>query len=355
MIEYVSSFLLSRTWCQYDLLPSPSEPSSLVSPSAYLHVSITTTSQSCCSPSPSKFQLVILSLDSSKKSYKTPYILTMLSENPLPGSTWCSSAECEQEIQDLKSELLEFWKQSIALHQENQRLQSCLDIRDKSIKSLKEKNRRLKSTILGGSILPATPGPAKEEGKEEEGEGEKFGRYRFEERGFVIGEALYLNLEPVYFSEPELASDPAEYAKISKPTIASNLSASKQKAVGKKVKGEREGRGRKKRNGRGGIDVSMMKGQEREPFVMEISDPEASTNAQPTLKLLAQSGKKTQSGQGSAVQRLARGPEQHKKSNTCTPVATKRKLAEEEEDCGPEEVTQPRRWKRFRKGGGSRE
>ncbi|KAF3298315.1 hypothetical protein TWF132_000143 [Orbilia oligospora] len=232
----------------------------------------------------------------------------------------CGSPACEQEIQDLKTQVTEAWKQRMDLHQENQRLQTCLDLRNESIAALRQKTKSLKLSLKapGKAVVRNPSGNSSL--------ADQFERYKFEDEGSAIVNSLCLKLQPSYFSDPEPVTNPGEYANISKSTII---------------------------GGAGGRE-------DKHSFVMEISDLEdnAQINTKPLLekRTSSQSGKPTLKGQGSAVQPSAGGSEQHTESNTpvTSGVRKKRRNGEErEEDDGEGGAMAPSREKRKKTKGGT--
>ncbi|KAF3208796.1 hypothetical protein TWF192_002906 [Orbilia oligospora] len=154
----------------------------------------------------------------------------------------CSSSACEQEIQDLKTQVTEAWKQRMDLHQENQRLQTCLDLRNESIVALRQKNRSLKLSLkASGKAAARNPSgnssPA-----------DQFERYKFEDEGSAIANSLCLKLQSSYFSDPEPVTNSGEYANISKSTIIGGAGG-REDNRGLKKKGEEKGKKGRKRKG----------------------------------------------------------------------------------------------------------
>ncbi|KAF3153264.1 hypothetical protein TWF594_000290 [Orbilia oligospora] len=154
----------------------------------------------------------------------------------------CGSPACEQEIQDLKTQVTEAWKQRMDLHQENQRLQTCLDLRNESIVALRQKNKSLKLSLKapGKAVVRNPSGNSSL--------ADQFERYKFEDEGSAIVNSLCLKLQPSYFSDPEPVTNPGEYANISKSTIIGGAGGREDKR-GLKKKGEGKGKKGKKRKG----------------------------------------------------------------------------------------------------------
>ncbi|KAK6339658.1 hypothetical protein TWF718_009053 [Orbilia javanica] len=197
-----------------------------------------------------------------------------------PFTPACSSAACELEIQDLKSQLLEAWKLRMELHQENQRLQTCLDLRDKNIFALRQKNKTLKSALNSSATatgcLPDTASPTPNEPEYVE-ETTKFERYKFEEKGHAIATALSLNLQSGYFSDQEPATNPSACPNISNPTISRDRKKDKSNTRWRKERKEGMRKENLAKDKSSMSNVSIQKGHYKEPFFMEISDLEEST------------------------------------------------------------------------------
>ncbi|KAK6337824.1 hypothetical protein TWF696_001303 [Orbilia brochopaga] len=94
-------------------------------------------------------------------------------------------AHCEEEILDLKKQLLQAWQEKLELHKENQRLQATLDRRQ----SLIDEQQLQIDELLERPARAPKPDTTE--------------RYKFEEEGGLLASQRSLNIQHVYASDPE--------------------------------------------------------------------------------------------------------------------------------------------------------
>ncbi|KAF3923216.1 hypothetical protein ABW20_dc0110308 [Dactylellina cionopaga] len=169
-----------------------------------------------------------------------PHLPSLYVPMACPTTNICLFETCNKENQDLKTELLKTWKQCLRLHQESQRLQKCLDLRDKTLKALRGQNKRLRTSLKASSSRRRIPTPERCEIGDDDGK--RVERYKFEEIHGVLANSLSLNLQQTYVSDQEPVTDQNEYAALSTSIVTKDSGARKDE------KGKTKGRqGRKER------------------------------------------------------------------------------------------------------------